>query len=88
MDCEHGLWVAFLLLATADCLLNLTGVRVGGTLRPHSSLGQDVFSTAKGETVVTLKMKGQRGNVIENKGSRLENRGRSGNVIDSKGDTR
>jgi hypothetical protein len=63
-------WIAFLLLATGDCLLPaaLKGVRAGGTLRPHSSLGQNVFSRGKEETVVTLKMTQQRANVIENKG--------------------
>ena len=33
---------AFCLLLTADCLLNLKGLRVGGTLGPYGSLGQDV----------------------------------------------
>jgi hypothetical protein len=34
---------------------------------------------------VNLKTNDRRGNVIENKGSRLDNRGRSGNVIENKG---
>jgi hypothetical protein len=59
---------------TADCLLNLRGVGVGGTLRPHSSLGEDVFSTGKEETVVTLKMKQRSGDVVENKGLHLDSR--------------
>jgi hypothetical protein len=41
----------------------------------------------KEETPVTLKMKERSGNVIENKGSRLDAAGRSGNVYDNKGDT-
>jgi hypothetical protein len=32
---------AFCLLLTADCLLNLKGLRVGGTLGPYRSLRQD-----------------------------------------------
>jgi hypothetical protein len=39
---NYGLWFAFLLLAPADCLLNLRGVRDGGTLGPDRSLRQDV----------------------------------------------
>jgi hypothetical protein len=44
---------------TAYCLLPaaLRGVRAGGTLRPYSSLGQNVFSTGKEETVVSLKLR-------------------------------
>jgi hypothetical protein len=63
----------------------LRGVRVGGTLCRHISLGQDVFSTGKEETVVTLKMKVRSGNVIENKGLLWKTWGRSGNVYENKG---
>ena len=72
-------------LPSTDCLLDLRGVPVGGTLRPHSSLGQNGLSTAKEETVVTLKMREQGGNVYENKGSAFKGRGRSANVIENKG---
>ena len=44
----------------------------------HVSLGQDVFSTGKEETAVTLKMKGQSGNVIENKGPLWKTGGEAG----------
>jgi len=76
---------AFCRPPSADCLLNLRGVRVGGTLGPRSSLGRDVLSTRKEETVVTLKMTDRRGNVVENKGQGLEATGRDGNVIENKG---
>jgi hypothetical protein len=46
------------LLLTADCLLHLRGVGAGGTYRPHSSLGQNVFSTGREETAVTSKIGG------------------------------
>ena len=59
---KYGLWVAFLLLAaadclllTADCLLNLMGVRVGGTLGQYRSLQQDVTLAGKEETLATPK---------------------------------
>jgi hypothetical protein len=81
---EHPLSADCLLLI-ADCLLNLRGVRAGGTLGPRSSLGHDVLSTRKEETVVTLKMTDRRGNVVENKGQGLEATGRDGNVIENKG---
>jgi len=42
----------------------------------------------KEETLVTLKMKERRGNVVENKGPGLEAGERSWSVADSKGDTR
>jgi hypothetical protein len=48
-------------------------------------MGQDVFSTGKEETVVTLKMTERRGNVIENKGPLWKTGGRSGNVHENKG---
>ena len=72
-------------LPSTDCLLDLRGVPVGGTLRPHSSLGQNVFSAAKKETVVTLKVKEVSGNVYENKGSAINRRRQSANVIENKG---
>ena len=57
---NYGVCVAFLLLAaadclllTADCLLNLRGVRVGGTLGPYRSLRQDVIMAGEEETLVT-----------------------------------
>jgi hypothetical protein len=53
----------------------------------HSSLGQNVFSTGKEETVVTLKMKERSGNVYENKGPLWKKLERSRNITDSKGDT-
>jgi hypothetical protein len=59
-----------------------------GTLRPHSSLGQNVFSAGKEETVVTLKMTERSGNVIENKGPLLKKWERNGNVYENKGDLR
>ena len=67
---EEHLLSADRLLLSAYCLLPaaLRGVRAGGTLVPYSSLGQNVFSTGKEETVVTLKLKDRRGNVYENKG--------------------
>ena len=52
---KYGLWVAFLLLAAADCLLNLMGVRVGGTLGQYRSLQQDVTLAGKEETLATPK---------------------------------
>ena len=78
---------AYCLLLTAFCLLPaaLRGVRAGGTLRPYRSLGQNVFSTGKEETVVTLKLKDQCGNVIENKGPPWKTRRQSGNVTENKG---
>ena len=75
---------AFCLLPSADCLLNLRGVPVGGTLRPHSNLGQNAFFAAEKETVVTLKVKERRGNVYENKGSAFDRRRQSANVIENK----
>jgi len=44
---EEHLFSAFCLLLTADRLLHLKGIRVGGTLGPYGSLRQDV--TADGE---------------------------------------
>jgi hypothetical protein len=62
---------------TAYCLLPaaLRGVRAGGTLLPYSSLGHNVFSTGKEETVVTLKLKDRCGNVYENKGGAFRSLG-------------
>jgi hypothetical protein len=51
----------------------------------HSSLGQDVSSTGKKETVVTSKIKELCGYVIENKGPESEAAWRSGDVIENKG---
>ena len=39
---EEHLLSAFCLLLTADCLLQLVGVLVGGSLGPHRSLRQHV----------------------------------------------
>ena len=85
MDCELPSY--FSPLPTADCLLNLRGVRVGGTLGQYRSIRQDVTLSGKEETLVTLKMNDRRGNVIENKGSWSEAAERSGNAVDSKVDT-
>jgi hypothetical protein len=63
----------------------LRGVGVGGTLCTHSSLGQDVFSTGKEETAVTLKMIEQSGNVVENKGTLWGAWWRSWNTHENKG---
>ena len=76
---------AHCVLFTADYLLHLRGVRVSGTLRPHSSLGQNVLSAAKEETVVTLKMKERRGNVYENKESASHSPDESANVVENTG---
>jgi hypothetical protein len=44
-----------------------------------------VSETSQGvETVESLKMNERRGNVVENKGSGLDNRQRSGNVVENK----
>ena len=72
-------------IGTGCRLLRLRGVGVGGSLCTHSSLGQDVFSTGKEETVVTLKMTERSGNIIENKGPLWKTWGRSGNVFENKG---
>ena len=54
------------------------------TLCTHNSLGQDVFSTGKEDTVVTLKVKELRGNVIENKGPVWKTGGKAGMSMKTK----
>jgi len=81
---EEHLLTADCFLPSADCLLNLRGVPVSGTLRPHSNLGQNAFFAAEKETVVTLKVKEWRGNVYENKGSAFNRWRQSANVIENK----
>ncbi|MGA9057190.1 MAG: hypothetical protein WB763_11830 [Terriglobia bacterium] len=84
------LWIAALyigihrLLLTADCLLNLRGVRVGGALGQCQGLRQDVTLAGKEETSVTSKNDERRGNVIENKGPLWKTRRQSGNVVENK----
>ena len=82
---EEHLLTADCFLPSADCLLNLRGVPVSGTLRPHSNLGQNAFFAAEKETVVTLKVKELPGNVYENKGSAFNRRRQGANVIENKG---
>jgi hypothetical protein len=66
-------------------LVPLGGAEPRRTLCTQSSLGQDVSSTGKEETAVTLKMKERSGNVVENKGPASEAAEQSGNVIENKG---
>jgi hypothetical protein len=84
MNCRV-LLSAFRFLPSAYCRLRLRGVRVGGSLCTHISMGQDVFSTGKEETVVASKMKERSGDVFENKGSLWETWGRSANIFENKG---
>ena len=55
---EEHLLSVFCLLLTADSLLHLKGVRVGGTPGPYRSLRQGVTMAGKEETPVTLKIEG------------------------------
>ena len=83
MNCE--LRIAPLHIGAGCRLRRSRGGGAGGTLPTHSSLGQDVSSTGKEETVVTSKMNELSGDVIENKGPGSATAERSCNVIENKG---